>query len=234
VDRPHGGTPSRTFRLAMKRAIDVVAAGSALLVLSPVLLLVAIAVLVAQGRPVLFRHTRPGLHGQPFALVKFRTMRPPRPGEIWHATDEERVTRLGRFLRESSLDELPELWNVLRGDLSLVGPRPLLMEYLDAYTPEQHRRHDLRPGLTSWAAVNGRHFLPFADRMALDVWYIDNWSLHLDARILVRTLEAVVRRKDVAVTEDSLGLGFPLPPVPAPAAESAPDRAAPEQPGGSS
>lgn len=232
MDRPHGGTPSRALRLAIKRVVDVMAAGSALLVLSPVLLLVAVAVLVTQGRPVLFRHTRPGLHDQPFALVKFRTMRPPRPGEVWYVTDEERVSRLGRFLRESSLDELPELWNVLRGDLSLVGPRPLLMEYLDAYTPEQHRRHDLRPGLTGWAAVNGRHFLPFADRVALDVWYVDNWNLRLDARIVVRTLVDVVRRNNVAVTEDSLELGFPLPPVPPPAPESAPDRTEPKPSGG--
>jgi lipopolysaccharide/colanic/teichoic acid biosynthesis glycosyltransferase len=147
-------------------------------------------------------------------LFKFRTMRPPRPGEVWYATDEQRVSRLGRFLRTSSLDELPELWNVLRADMSLVGPRPLLMEYLDAYTSEQHRRHELRPGLTSWAAVHGRHFLPFTERVALDVWYVDHWSLRLDARIIARTAADVVRRNDVAVAEDNVALGFPLPPVP--------------------
>lgn len=129
-------------------------------------------------------------------------MRDPRPGEVWYLTDDQRVTKVGRFLRSSSIDELPELWNVLRGDLSLVGPRPLLTEYLDQYTPEQRRRHDMRPGFTGWAAVNGRHSAKFEDRLALDVWYVDHWSLRLDVRILGLTVMQVLRRSDVSTTQD--------------------------------
>jgi lipopolysaccharide/colanic/teichoic acid biosynthesis glycosyltransferase len=162
---------------------------------------------------VLFRQVRPGLHGRPFTILKFRTMRPPRTGEVWYLTNEQRLTPLGRFLRNTSLDELPELWNVLRGEMSLVGPRPLLMHYLDTYTPEEMRRHDVRPGITGWAAVNGRHSLLFKERLALDAWYVAHWSLSLDARILARTVAQVVRRTDVSTTED-LALGFPLPPAP--------------------
>ena len=126
----------------------------------------------------------PGLHGRTFEIVKFRTMRTPRAGEVWYLTDQDRITRLGRFLRSTSIDELPELWNVLRGDMSLVGPRPLLVEYLPHYTARERRRHEMRPGITGWAAVNGRHTLPFEDRLELDAWYVDNWSLALDFRIL--------------------------------------------------
>jgi len=153
---------------------------------------------------------RPGLHGRSFTILKFRTMRDPRPGEVWYLTNELRLGRLGRFLRASSLDELPELWNVLRGEMSLVGPRPLLVHYLETYTPEQARRHDVRPGITGWAAVNGRHAIRFKERLALDVWYVDHWSLGLDLRILARTVAQVALRKDVAISED-LSLGFPLP-----------------------
>ena len=128
-------------------------------------------------------------------------------------TDEQRMSRLGRFLRSTSLDELPQLWNVLRGEMSLVGPRPLLMEYLATYTPDQRRRHDMRPGITGWAAVNGRHVLKFEDRLRLDVWYIDHWSLWLDLKILVMTLGQVLRRTDVAATQDIEEVGPPLPGV---------------------
>jgi lipopolysaccharide/colanic/teichoic acid biosynthesis glycosyltransferase len=146
-------------------------------------------------------------------MYKFRTMRPPRRGEVWYMTDDERITHLGRFLRSSSLDELPEFWNVLRGDMSLVGPRPLLTEYLDKYTPEQQRRHDMPPGFTGWAAVNGRHALRFEDRLKLDVWYVDNWSLLLDFRIMVMTVAQVLSRTDVATTQNLEEVGFPLPGV---------------------
>jgi lipopolysaccharide/colanic/teichoic acid biosynthesis glycosyltransferase len=180
---------------------------------------------------VLFKQVRPGLGGETFTIYKFRTMRPPEAGEIWYLTDEERITPLGRFLRASSLDELPELWNVVRGDMSLVGPRPLLTEYLDCYTTEQRRRHLVRPGITGWAAVNGRNRISFEERLALDVWYVDNWSLRLDLRILARTVAQVARRTDVSTCED-LALGFPLPPAEgARARDSSPGPGEPPEPG---
>lgn len=203
----------RRVGLAAKRAIDLVGATVGLVVLSPLLAWVALVLLAIQGRPILFRHQRPGFHGEPFILFKFRTMRPPDPDEVWYRTDERRTSRIGRFLRSSSIDELPGLINVLRGEMSLVGPRPLLMEYLDEYTPEEHRRHDMRPGVTSWAAVNGRHILNFKDRLSLDVWYIDHWSLWLDVRILAKTVAQVLRRTDVAAAQDLDEVGFPLPGV---------------------
>ena len=204
--------PTRTHAaLRAKRVIDVVASLCALVLLSPVLALTALAILLSDGRPLLFRHVRPGHRGQPFTMLKFRTMRPLRPGEDRYRTDDRRVTRVGRFLRVTSLDELPELWNVLRGEMSLVGPRPLLMEYLDEYTPEERRRHDARPGMTGWAVVNGRHTLKFRDRLKLDVWYVDHWSLWLDLRILARTVVQVILRSHVSVTEHAAD--FPLPPA---------------------
>jgi sugar transferase EpsL len=205
-----GTNARRRFALAVKRAIDIVGAATAGLLLSPVLAWVALAVAATGGLPVLFRQQRPGLGGKPFTLVKFRTMRAPRGDEVWYLTDEQRITRLGRFLRATSLDELPELWHVLRGDMSLVGPRPLLMEYLATYTPEERRRHDMRPGITGWAAVNGRNTVRFSDRLELDTWYVGHWSLWLDLRILTRTAHQVLRRTNVSTTED-LGLGFRLP-----------------------
>ena len=207
-----GPTRPRRSLLAVKRAIDVFGSACVGLALSPVMAWVALAVAATEGRPVLFRQRRPGLGGKPFTIVKFRTMRSPRGDEVWYLTDEARITRLGRFLRATSIDELPELWNVLRGDMSIVGPRPLLMEYLETYTPEQQRRHEMRPGMTGWAAVNGRNVLRFPDRLELDTWYVDHWSLRLDLRILVMTLRQVLRRQDVSTTED-LALGFPLPAV---------------------
>ncbi len=198
--------------LLVKRCIDVIGATTALVLLSPVIAWVAVAITVIDGPPVLFSQVRPGIGGTPFEIFKFRTMRAPRRGEVWYLTDDERVTRLGRLLRAASLDELPELWNVLRGDMSLVGPRPLLMEYVGTYSPVEWRRHEMRPGITGWAAVNGRNELPFRDRLQLDVWYVDHWSLWLDVRILAVTVWQVFRRANVSVTED-LGLGFPLPGV---------------------
>ena len=204
---------TRRRRLAIKRFVDVVVATCALLVLSPFLLAVAIVLLAAQGRPVLFRQSRPGRDGLPFTIVKFRTMREPRPGEIAYRTDDLRLTALGGILRATSIDELPELWNVLRGDMSLVGPRPLLMEYLPTYTPRQRHRHDMRPGVTSWAIVNGRHVLRFDDRIDLDVWYVEHWSLGLDLRIIALTVEQLVRHQHVVTTQDPEDVGFPLPDV---------------------
>ena len=198
--------------LGVKRALDVIGAAVGLVVLSPVLAAAAVAVRATLGSPILFRQVRPGLHGEPFTILKFRTMRDPRPGEVWYLTNEQRLGRVGRFLRSSSLDELPELWNVLRGEMSLVGPRPLLVHYLETYTPEEARRHDVRPGITGWAAVNGRHAIRFKERLALDVWYVDHWSLRLDVVILARTVAQVLARRDVTTSED-LSLGFPLPPA---------------------
>ncbi len=198
---------------SVKRAIDIVGAAAGLAIASPLLALTGAAILLTDGRPVLFRQTRPGRGGRPFRIMKFRTMRAPRPDEVPYETDGRRVTRLGRFLRRSSLDELPELWNVLRGEMSLVGPRPLLVEYLDKYSPEERRRHEVRPGITGWAAVNGRHALKFKERLALDVWYVDHWSLTLDLRILVLTVYQVLRRADVSDTQDNESIGFPLPKV---------------------
>lgn len=201
----------RALALGVKRAADVAGSLLGLVLLSPVLAGISVAILATEGRPVLFRQVRPGLRGAPFRIVKFRTMRPLRPGESEAHSDDVRVTPLGRFLRVTSLDELPELWNVLRGEMSLVGPRPLLVEYLATYTPEERRRHDVRPGVTGWAVVNGRHALKFRDRLALDVWYVDHWSLRLDARILALTIGQVLRRRGVSVTEDVAEIGFPVP-----------------------
>lgn len=202
-------TERRRLALAAKRGIDVTGATLGVVVLSPVLAWTALAALVSQGPPILFRHDRPGLGGKPFTMLKFRTMRPPRRGEARYETDRQRVTRLGRFLRSTSIDELPELWNVLRGEMSLVGPRPLLVEYLDRYTPEEGRRHEMRPGITGWAAVNGRHALRFEDRLALDAWYVDHWSLRLDLEILALTVRQVLRRANVSSTQDFVAIDFP-------------------------
>jgi lipopolysaccharide/colanic/teichoic acid biosynthesis glycosyltransferase len=178
----------------VKRVVDVVVAAVGLVVLALPMAVVAVAVRIGLGRPVLFRQVRPGLQGRPFTLVKFRTM----AGTPADGTDEERLTALGRFLRASSLDELPELVNILRGEMSLVGPRPLLVSYLPLYTPEQARRHEVRPGLTGLAQVSGRNATTWEDRLALDVWYVDHRSLWLDLRILVRTVGQVVRREGVS------------------------------------
>lgn len=182
----------------MKRLLDLVIASTALLALSPVLLLTALFVRVSLGGPVLFRQHRPGLEGRPFTLFKFRTMRDAFDREGAPYPDDQRLTAVGRFLRAWSLDELPELWNVLRGDMSLVGPRPLLMEYMPLYSAEQARRHEVRPGITGWAQVNGRNKLSWNDRFALDLWYVDNRSLMLDLRILALTVRKVLGREGIS------------------------------------
>ncbi|MFC4070273.1 sugar transferase [Actinoplanes subglobosus] len=181
----------------VQRAIDVVVAGGVLVATAPVMAGVAAVVAARLGRPVLFRQARPGLHGRPFTLVKFRTMRDVDESRGL-VTDADRLTGLGRALRASSLDELPTLWNVLRGDMSLVGPRPLLMHYLDLYTPEQARRHLVRPGVTGLAQVSGRNLVGWEDRLALDVWYVDHRSLALNLRICARTVLVLLRRAGIA------------------------------------
>jgi lipopolysaccharide/colanic/teichoic acid biosynthesis glycosyltransferase len=178
--------------LSAKRLFDFLVAGPALLVLSPVLGAIALLIRWRMGRPLFFRQARPGLNGVPFEMIKFRTMDVARPGADGVESDERRLTPLGRFLRATSLDELPELWNILRGDKSLVGPRPLLMQYLDRYTPEQARRHLVRPGLTGWAQVNGRNAISWDEKFALDVWYVDNRTFWLDIKILFLTAKHVV------------------------------------------
>jgi sugar transferase EpsL len=181
-----------------KRVFDLALTSVGLALLSPVLLLLAVWVRLAHGSPVLFRQVRPGHYGRPFKIYKFRTMTEARDAQGNLKPDAERLTRLGRFLRASSLDELPELFNVLRGEMSLVGPRPLLMQYLTRYTPEQARRHAVLPGVTGWAQVNGRNALTWEDKFRLDVWYVENWSLWLDIKILWMTLWKVVKSEGIS------------------------------------
>ena len=175
----------------IKRWMDIAIAGTSLAIFAPAMGLIALAIRLDMGRPILFRQARPGLHAEPFVIVKFRTMHDIRDSQGRLLPIEDRTSRLGTLLRRLSLDELPELWNVLKGDMSLVGPRPLLMEYLPSYTPEQARRHEAKPGLTGWSQVNGRHMLEWEDRFRLDVWYVDNWSLGLDLKILAVTIRKV-------------------------------------------
>jgi lipopolysaccharide/colanic/teichoic acid biosynthesis glycosyltransferase len=181
----------------LKRAIDMAVAGTALALIAPLLGLTAVAVRLTHGTPVLFRQPRPGLHGRTFEVLKFRTMREAVRPDGSPLPDSQRITGFGHFLRQTSLDELPQLWNVLRGDMSLVGPRPLLLEYLPLYSPEQARRHDVRPGITGWAQVNGRNGLSWEEKFRLDVWYVENRSLALDAKILFLTMWTVARRKGI-------------------------------------
>ncbi len=182
----------------MKRMVDILGSLAALLVLLPVILLVAAAIRWRMGAPVLFRQLRPGLHGQPFEMIKFRTMLNATDAQGRPLPDAERLTALGRFLRAMSLDELPELWNVLNGDMSLVGPRPLLMEYLELYSPEQARRHEVKPGITGWAQVNGRNAISWEEKFRHDVWYVDNRSLWLDLKILLLSVVKVFGRHGIS------------------------------------
>jgi lipopolysaccharide/colanic/teichoic acid biosynthesis glycosyltransferase len=186
----------------MKRLMDFSVSLVLLILLAPIMALIALGVLLDVGAPVLFRQRRPGLHGEPFDIVKFRTMRNLASTGGKELPDGERLTTFGRWLRATSLDELPELWNVLRGDMSLVGPRPLLMQYLPLYSPEQMRRHDVRPGLTGWAQVNGRNALTWDEKFRHDLWYVDNRSFLLDLRILYLTALSVIRRHGISY-EDS-------------------------------
>lgn len=182
----------------VKRLIDGFASAFGLLVLMPLLVALSALVLIYHGRPILFDQTRPGLNGRSFRMLKFRTMRDAFDGNGNPLPDSERITKFGAFLRATSLDELPELWNVLKGEMSLVGPRPLLMEYLDLYTPEQARRHEVRPGITGWAQVNGRNAISWEEKFKLDVWYVDNRSLWLDVKILFMTVKKVFVREGIS------------------------------------
>lgn len=182
----------------LKRAIDCLMAAAGLFLLSPILVAVAAAVWLRLGSPVLFRQRRPGLHGKPFTMYKFRTMRDARGQDGTMLPDAERLTPFGRFLRTTSSDELPELFNVLGSEMSVVGPRPLLMEYLPLYTPEQARRHEVKPGITGWAQVNGRNALGWEEKFKLDVWYVDNRSIFLDLKILFLTVKKVVSQEGIS------------------------------------
>ena len=182
----------------IKRLIDLTVASLVLILFAPVMALVALAIRVTMGRPVFFRQIRPGYNTKSFTVYKFRTMREAYGLDGTPRPDAERLTRLGRLLRRTSLDELPQLWNILRGDLSLVGPRPLLMQYLPLYTPEQARRHDVKPGITGWAQVNGRNAISWEDKFSYDVWYVDHWSLWLDLKILILTLIKVTRQTGIS------------------------------------
>ena len=207
---------SRPQQEKLKRMLDVAASAGAMIVLSPIFAVVALILGIRMGRPILFRHARPGYKGKPFTVFKFRTLMAAHDARGRLLSDSDRLTPLGRTLRRWSLDELPQLWNVLRGDMSLVGPRPLMMEYLQKYTPAQARRHDVRPGLTGWAQLHGRQDLLFSKRLEMDVWYVDHWSLALDLKLIFLTilrlhkLSAVGASHDVAKTDD-LGLLALLP-----------------------
>ncbi len=182
----------------MKRLMDIALATVALLLLLPLLVVLSLLVRSKMGSPVIFRQVRPGRGGAPFEMLKFRTMRDAVDADGVPLPDADRLTPFGRFLRSTSLDELPELWNVLRGDMSLVGPRPLLMEYLPLYSTEQARRHEVCPGLTGWAQINGRNALSWDEKFALDVWYVDNRSMRLDLRILWLTVLKVLQRDGIS------------------------------------
>jgi lipopolysaccharide/colanic/teichoic acid biosynthesis glycosyltransferase len=182
----------------LKRLFDILASALGLLLLSPVIAIVAWQISRKLGTPVLFRQVRPGLHGKPFEMIKFRTMRDTVDVHGNPLPDSERMTPFGSFLRSSSLDELPELWNVLKGDMSLVGPRPLLMEYLPLYSPEQYRRHEARPGVTGWAQINGRNALSWDEKFKLDIWYVDNRSFWLDLKIIFLTIKKVLVRDGIS------------------------------------
>jgi lipopolysaccharide/colanic/teichoic acid biosynthesis glycosyltransferase len=197
VARRHRGSDT------IKRLFDVIVAGSALLALSPVLLIIAAVVRLRLGSPVLFTQGRPGRHGKIFTVWKFRTMIEARDANGILRSDAERLTPLGRVLRATSLDELPELWNIVRGEMSLVGPRPLLVDYLPLYTIEQARRHEVRPGLTGWAQINGRNALTWDQKFSLDVWYVDHRSFWLDLKIIALTVARVVRRDGISAAGDA-------------------------------
>ena len=187
----------------LKRAIDITGALVGLICLAPIIALAALAVRISMGGPIFFRQMRPGLNEQPFTMIKFRTMANTHDAFGKLLSDGERLTRTGRFLRSTSLDELPELWNVLVGDMSLVGPRPLLIAYLGRYSPEQARRHHVKPGVTGWAQINGRNAISWDEKFQLDIWYVDHRSTRLDIRILFKTAFQVMRRSGINSEESA-------------------------------
>ena len=182
----------------LKRIIDITIASTALILLSPVYLIVAHKVKKNLGSPVLFRQVRPGLHGKPFEMIKFRTMKDALDAEGNPLPDSERLTPFGKMLRATSLDEMPELWNVIKGDMSIVGPRPLLMEYLPLYNKEQAKRHNVRPGMTGYAQVNGRNAISWEEKFKLDTWYVENKSTVLDFKIMLKTVQKVISKDDIS------------------------------------
>lgn len=192
------GSKSTFYQKHGKRLFDLALALSALVVLSPLLACIALLVQAKLGSPVLFRQVRPGLGGRPFTIYKFRTMTDAHGANGELLPDGDRLTRLGRFLRTASLDELPELFNVVKGDMSIVGPRPLLMQYLDRYTPEQARRHEVKPGLTGWAQIHGRNDISWGEKFRMDVWYVDHYSLGLDLKIVLVTIRKVLKREGIS------------------------------------
>lgn len=201
----------RSLQSKLKRIMDLLGAVFALLFFLPFQFIAILVIIFTMGFPVFFIQERPGLYGKPFKMVKFRTMHPPRSDEVWFLSDDQRMCSAGKILRATSIDEIPSLWNVLKGDMSLVGPRPLIMEYLEQYTPEQNRRHEVLPGITGWSQVNGRQEIKFSQRLELDLWYVDHWSVWLDIKILwitlwkVLRLEGVTFRKSLEEVDD---LGF--------------------------
>ena len=182
----------------LKRLMDIVGSFIGILMLSPLLLFISFLIMITMGRPIFFKQIRPGLHAKPFVLYKFRTMLDLKDKNGTFLPDEKRLTRYGKFLRKTSLDELPELWNVLKGDMSLVGPRPLLMDYLERYTPEQARRHEVKPGITGWAQINGRNTISWEEKFKLDVWYVDNWNILLDIKIICLTILKVLKGEGIS------------------------------------
>jgi sugar transferase EpsL len=190
-------SPANVINAFIKRLLDIVFSAAALVLLSPLLVLLTVVIRFKLGSPVLFRQHRPGLGGKGFVTYKFRTMTDQRDDAGRLLPDEQRLPAFGRFLRSTSLDELPELFNVLKGDMSIVGPRPLMMKYLGRYTPEQARRHDVKPGITGWAQINGRNAIPWEERFKLDVWYVDNWSIRLDLRILLKSIWMMITRQGI-------------------------------------
>lgn len=199
----HSAGRDNVIGALIKRGFDVFGSVIAGVALLPVFFVLFVAVRVSMGSPVIFRQTRPGINGAPFVMYKFRTMHDDLDAHGNSRPDSERLSALGRVLRSSSLDELPELWNVVRGDMSLVGPRPLLMEYLPLYSPEQARRHEVRPGITGWAQVNGRNAISWDERFTLDIWYVDNQSFWLDLKILWLTLRKVIKREGISAAGEA-------------------------------
>lgn len=184
--------------LKIKRLIDIIGSLIGLAITSPIIVAVSIIIYFTMGKPIFFKQLRPGLNGKPFCIYKFRTMLDLRDEDGKLLPDEKRLTTIGKFLRSTTLDELPEFWNVLKGDMSLVGPRPLLMEYLDRYTPEQSRRHNVKPGMTGWAQVNGRNAISWEEKFKLDIWYVDNWNILLDLKIIFLTILKVLKREGIS------------------------------------
>ena len=200
--------------VACKRVFDLLLSIPVLILVSPVIIVVTLLVRMRLGSPVFFSQLRPGLHARPFYMLKFRTMTNTRGSDGRLLSDDKRMTRLGNFLRRTSIDELPEFVNVFKGDMSLVGPRPLLMQYLDRYTPEQARRHEVKPGITGWAQIHGRNALTWEEKFKLDVWYVEKWSLWLDIKIIAMTIWKILQREGIsqpgqATMEEFKGIGKP-------------------------